>query len=117
MSKWIKFDVFDEKTWPEFEEEILLVMNISNHSYVTIGRIVDCRGIDEGLAVYADGCSDGIKCVTHWRPIPDPPTMKPKVCPACGNPPKPFETDSIDKDPYKTCAMCGEMTADQQDLA
>jgi hypothetical protein len=116
MSKWIKFDVFDEKTWPEFEEEILLVMNISNHSYVTIGRIVDCRGIDEGLAVYAVGYNNGIKYVTHWSPIPDLP-IESTICPACGNPPKPFETDSIDKDPYKTCAVCGEMTTDLPDLA
>jgi len=61
MTDWIKFDKDDESTWPE--NHISVIINY-NH------------GVVEAYHVNGDffESMDNYRNVTHWMPLPEPPT-------------------------------------------
>ena len=105
MSDWVKFDKDDKRTWPPFNNFCYFL--IDGDKVKAMLKIMNSVAWTESGDHFAAINEDHIYKIGRlhsWKYLDNS-----ELCQACGNQKSQFETDSIEKDPYSTCAVCGEI--------
>ena len=79
MSEWINFDKNDKSTWPEVEKAVLVYEQYSPLPFIgywtdDLKWAVDMQFINVGGAHFEIYDMVEQTYVTHWQPLPEPPT-------------------------------------------